>query len=57
MLRRDTEYVLTWNPQTYAWVARPVRREGDRVVRAGADLLEVNVSAWDGAYSRTEFGE
>ena len=57
MLRRDTEYVLTWNPQTYAWMARPVRLDGGKVVRAGVGFVEVNVSPSDGALVGTERGE
>ena len=37
MLRRDTEYVLTWNATDHAWEARPIRREGRRIVHLGPD--------------------
>lgn len=37
MLHRDTEYVLTWNATDHAWEARPIRREGRRIVPLGAD--------------------
>lgn len=48
MLRRDVEYVLTWNPQTFAWMARPVRCDGDQIVRAGSGHVDVDVVAWVG---------
>jgi hypothetical protein len=35
MLRRDTEYVLTWNAQNHSWLVRPIEREGDRIVQIG----------------------
>ncbi|WP_157574980.1 hypothetical protein [Jiangella muralis] len=37
MLHRDTEYVLTWNAADHAWEARPIRREGRRIVPLAAD--------------------
>ncbi|SDS07743.1 hypothetical protein [Jiangella sp. DSM 45060] len=37
MLHRDTEYVLTWNAVDHAWEARPIRREGRRIVPLAPD--------------------
>lgn len=37
MLHRDTEYVLTWNAADHAWEARPIRREGRRIVPLAPD--------------------
>ncbi|SDU87979.1 hypothetical protein [Jiangella alkaliphila] len=37
MLHRDKEYVLTWNAADHAWEARPIRREGRRIVPLAPD--------------------
>lgn len=43
MLRRNVEYVLSWNAADHAWEARPIRREGERIVHLdpGADEIAV----------------
>ncbi|WP_157553428.1 hypothetical protein [Jiangella gansuensis] len=45
MLRRDTEYVLTWNAADHSWEARPIRREGSRIVPLGPAAGEGRAAA------------
>ncbi|TDE15776.1 hypothetical protein [Jiangella asiatica] len=45
MLRRDTEYVLTWNAAAHTWEARPIRREGRRIVPLGPAAGEGRATA------------
>ncbi|WP_298332328.1 hypothetical protein [Haloactinopolyspora sp.] len=43
MLRRDVEYVLTWNAADHAWTATPIRRERHRIVPLETDVGQVGV--------------
>ncbi|WP_123788552.1 hypothetical protein [Phytoactinopolyspora halophila] len=42
LLRRDTEYVLTWNAQNHSWLVRPIERDGDRIVQIGPGGSQVD---------------
>lgn len=46
LLRRDTEYVLTWNAQNHSWLVRPIERDGDRIVQIGPGGSQVDDLAW-----------
>jgi hypothetical protein len=46
MLRRDTEYVLMWNPLTHSWLARPLVRDGDRLRPVGS-AASIMLPVWD----------
>jgi hypothetical protein len=46
MLRRDVEYVLTWDEPAHAWLARPVKYQDGLIVRAGPECIEVDIVAW-----------
>ena len=43
MLRRDVEYVLTWNAADHAWNATPIRRERRRIVALDPDADHAGV--------------
>ncbi|PSL03215.1 hypothetical protein CLV30_108127 [Haloactinopolyspora alba] len=42
MLRRDIEYVLTWNAAEHSWEARPIRRDGEWIIRLDPDADQVD---------------
>ncbi|PSL02142.1 hypothetical protein CLV30_11197 [Haloactinopolyspora alba] len=46
MLRRDTEYVLTWNAQNHSWLVRPIERDGDHIVQIGPGGTQMGDPAW-----------
>ncbi|WP_166348510.1 hypothetical protein [Phytoactinopolyspora limicola] len=46
MLRRDTEYVLTWNAQNHSWLVRPIERDGNRIVQIGPGGTQMGDPAW-----------
>ncbi|WP_157987783.1 hypothetical protein [Jiangella endophytica] len=48
MLRRDTEYVLIWDAQGHQWLARPVQRDGDRLVSVAGSATAIELPAWSG---------
>ena len=41
MLRRDLEYLLTWDVDTHSWIVQPLTRDGDRIVRIGPDATHI----------------
>ena len=41
MLRRDLEYLLTWDVEAHSWIVQPLTRDGDRIVRVGPDTTHV----------------
>ncbi|WP_157553137.1 hypothetical protein [Jiangella gansuensis] len=45
MLRRDTEYVLTWNAQNHSWLVRPIERDGNQIVQIGGGT-QMGDPAW-----------
>jgi hypothetical protein len=46
MLRRDTEYVLTWNAQNHSWLVRPIERDGHHIVQIGPGGTHMGDPAW-----------
>lgn len=50
MLRRDTEYVLTWHAPGHAWLVRPLRRDGERIIRIGPGSIQIDAPAWTAAH-------
>lgn len=57
MLRRDTEYVLTWNAQNHSWLVRPIERVGNRIVQIGPGGTEMGDLAWSNDSLMAEWGE
>jgi hypothetical protein len=51
MLRRDTEYVLIWDRRTHCWLARPVQRDGDRLVAVAPAAAPIELPAWNGRFA------
>ncbi|WP_162606414.1 hypothetical protein [Jiangella asiatica] len=45
MLRRDTEYVLTWNAQNHSWLVRPIERDGNQILQIGGGT-QMGDPAW-----------
>ncbi|HEY9409588.1 MAG TPA: hypothetical protein VIP77_08425 [Jiangellaceae bacterium] len=41
MLRRDLEYVLTWDAESHSWTVRPFARDGDRIVQIGEETTHI----------------
>lgn len=42
MLRRDIEYVLTWDQQDSSWLARPLIRDHDhRIIQVGPGVTRL----------------
>ena len=41
MLRRDLEYVLTWDADAHSWIVQPFTRDGDRIVHIGSETTHV----------------
>ncbi|NED94276.1 hypothetical protein G1H11_03020 [Phytoactinopolyspora alkaliphila] len=46
MLRRDTEYVLTWNARNHSWLVRPIERDGNQIVQIGPGSSDLVDPAW-----------
>jgi hypothetical protein len=57
MLRRDTEYVLTWDALNHSWLARAIYRDGERILQIGPGATEVGVPAWAGNMPDLEWAE
>lgn len=57
MLRRDTEYVLTWNALDHSWLARPIEREGEHILHIGRGGTPVDASTWSGDRPALEWSE
>lgn len=57
MLRRDTEYVLTWDALNHSWLARPIFRDGEHILQIGPGATEVGVPAWAGNTPNLEWAE
>lgn len=53
MLRRDTEYVLVWDGRAHHWLARPVQREGDRLVALAGSAVAVESPVWNGRFAES----
>jgi hypothetical protein len=53
MLRRDMQYVLTWDALEYCWLVRPVPRPltGDQIGRGGTRVNIVDLQ--DGSLRET----
>lgn len=53
MLRRDVEYVLVWDGLGHRWLARPVTRDGDRLIMAGRSATVVELPVWSGRFAES----
>lgn len=41
MLRRDLEYLLTWDVGTHSWIVQPLTRDGGHIVQVGPDTTHI----------------
>jgi len=57
MLRRDTEYVLTWDALNHSWLARPIYRDGERILQIGPGATEVDVPTFASGLPSLEWAE
>ncbi len=53
MLRRDMEYVLIWDRRGHRWLARPVQRDGDRLVSVAGSATAIELPTWSGRFAES----
>ena len=57
MLPRGTDYVLTWDDRSHSWIARPLVRDGQRIISVGPENTYMALAATIAGRSDFELDE